>query len=363
MENCEILIVEDNEDMRNSWTRDIRDFNRDSARPFNFSATFATTKNEAISVIDHRRFDCAVVDLRLPHGDSPEGSDQPLGNDVIKVLLESTGIPTYVYSGFDAEASELTRLSNIRIISKQGGASKRILISIAAEAPLMEAMRHTRRIIFQETSKLFNQSIWSRWETKWSGLADKTLVFNIIARQTAAHIAESLSKAPTKHHPEEFYIVPSLHSDRLDTGDIVKIGSKAYIVLTPRCNMANQLPRNFLLASLSVVSDWAQWKTDLLGASTKKRERAEKEIRNHANQGHEIGSHFLPPLNGDGPWLVNFKEARTVKSGLADRLISMRIATVAPQFVPNLVQRYSSYLGRIGQPEIGDTELIDLCKI
>lgn len=184
----------------------------------------------------------------------------------------------------------------------------------------------------------------------------------VIAVQTASHLAESLAKFPAKHHPEEFYIVPALHAERLDTGDILSIGDKLYIVLTPRCNMANKPPANYLLATLSTLSDWATWKEDLLGASGKKREKAEKEIRNHATQGHESASHFLPPLNGEGPWLVDFKEARTIKSKLADKLIDRRMATVAPQFVPNLVQRYSAYLGRIGQPEIGEGELIALCK-
>ncbi|HEL4831636.1 TPA: response regulator [Stenotrophomonas maltophilia] len=363
METCEILIVEDNEEMRNSWIRDIRDFNRSNPRPFNLSETFATTKNEAIARLRRFRFDCAIVDLRLPHGDATESADRPLGNDVIEVILDLSGIPTYVYSGFDAEASDLARHSNIRVIPKQGGASRKILASIASEAPLMEAMERTRSILFRETSKLFNQSIWSRWEKKWSGQLDKDVISGIIARQTISHIAESLAKAPAKHHPEEFYIVPSLHSNRLDTGDILELGKKLYVVLTPRCNMANSPPGHYLLASLLVVPDWIKWKADLLGDSGKKRERAEKEIRSHANQGHEIGSHFLPPLNGDGPWLVDFKEARTIRSRLANKLVDKRVATVAPQFVPNLVQRYSSYLGRIGQPDIGDAELIDLCKL
>ncbi len=362
MEKCEILIVEDNEEMTNSWKRDIRDFNKKGDRPFTFEHTFASNRADAIRLINRSRFDCAVVDLRLPPGEVAAAADQPLGNDVLHLLLESAGIPTYVYSGFDVEASDFVRSSNIRVVSKRGGASAKILMDLANEAPLMDAMSQTRQIIFRETSKLFNQSIWARWENKWANLADKDAVFGIIARQTAAHISESLARAPAKHHPEEFYIVPSLHANRLDTGDILRIGTSLYIVLTPRCNMANKPPQNYLLASLFAVPDWARWRADLLGDSNKKKEKAEKDIRNHATQGHDIGSHFLPPLDGDGPWLVDFKESRTIKSAVANKLIDRRIATVAPQFVPNLVQRYSAYLGRIGQPDIGDLELIELCR-
>ena len=362
MDICEILIVEDHAQTRSSWDRDIREFNRSPSRPFTFRPSYVATKDAAIEALARTKIHCAVVDLRLPQSVEGELASNPLGNDVISMLIDHSAIPVVVYSGYSAEASDAVKGSHIKVVNKKGGASRTILKGFGEQAGLMFAMERTRLIIDKEISRLFNQSIWPRWERKWSGSIDKNIVNGIIARQTVSHIAELLANSPETHHPEEFYIVPALHADRLDTGDILEFRHGYYVVLTPRCNMANnKQPRNLLLVSMTGVPDWSKWKVDLNGTSISKRDRAAERIRSHATQGHEISTHFLPPLDGQGPWLVRFQEARTLKSSAAERLLKCRIASIAPQFVPNLVQRYSTYLGRIGQPDLGAVELAKLC--
>jgi hypothetical protein len=109
------------------------------------------------------------------------------------------------------------------------------------------------------------------------------------------------------------------------------------------------------------MAAWGQWKEQLAG-NGKQKEKAEKEIRSHATQGHGIATHFLPPLDDKGPWLVEFQEVRTIHSGEVPAMLPRRFASIAPHFVPNLVQRYSAYLGRIGQPNISTDILSELCK-
>lgn len=361
MDECEILIVEDDEVTRDSWQRDIQDFNRDPEAPFKFRSTFATTKREALQVLARTRVDCAVIDLRLPDGNDETGAGQPLGNDVLQVLLEEVGIPAVVYSGYDGEASEAVRASNIRVLLKQGGVPAQILNAFATQAGLMAAMEATRSRIAKETARLFNQSIWRRWEARWSTEQNRGMISDIIARQTASHIADALAQPPVNHHPDEFYIVPALFADRLDTGDILDMDGQVHVVLTPRCNMANKPPSHLMLAVCNTFQDWVQWKADLNGSS-KQRYKADRELRSHATQGHGIATHFLPPLDGKGPWLVDFQEVRAIKSENLLALLPKRFASIAPHFVPNLVQRYSSYLGRIGQPDISADILLELCK-
>lgn len=180
-------------------------------------------------------------------------------------------------------------------------------------------------------------------------------------RQTASHIADALGLPPSSHHPDEFYIVPPLYADRFDTGDILELEGQVHIVLTPRCNMANSPPSHLMLAVCNLLPKWEEWREQLKGGASKQ-ERARKDLQSHATQGHGIATHFLPPLDGSGPWLVDFKEIRAVDLGKLHELRTCRLASVAPSFVPNLVQRYSSYLGRIGQPEISTEILSELCK-
>lgn len=44
-------------------------------------------------------------------------------------------------------------------------------------------------------------------------------------------------------------------------------------------------------------------------------------------------------------------------------LLAARFASISSSFVPNLVQRYAAYLGRIGQPDL-DCDLLrdQVCK-
>lgn len=358
----EILIVEDDQPTVESWMRDIKSFNRKPDATFKFSATYANNKNDALKLLSKINFDCAVVDLRLPDGDIENSTVIPLGNDVLSKLLEDIGIPTVVYSGYEGETCEEIRASNIRVHTKRGGESQKILTSFIAQSGLMAAMKITRNRISKATALLFNKSIWQRWETRWAQEQDKAMITDVITRQTASHIADSLAQMPLNHHPDEFYVVPALYSNRIDTGDLFYFDEQTYVVLTPRCNMANKLPNHVTLAVCSSVPEWAQWKEQLLTGNSKQKIKAEQDLRSHATQGHSIATHFLPPLADKGPWLVKFQEVRTMPSKDIQEHMSKRFASISPYFVPNLVQRYSSYLGRIGQPDINTDILTLICK-
>ncbi len=361
MDTCHILIVEDDTLTIEGWERDIRDFNRRSEKAFEFRQSFATNKREALQKLSQQRFDCAVVDLRLPNSPDEQGTGEPIGNDVLHGVLRDLGIPAWVYSGYESEISEEVKASNIKVARKEGGATAAILEDFEKQAGLMDAMDQMRRKVAQETSHLFNRSIWPRWEERWATRGDRELIKGIIIRQTVAHVAEALSQAPA-HHPDEFYVVPALYADRLETGDILTHGEEILIVLTPRCNLANsKLPTKIVFAVCTPCEAWARWQIDL-GGSSKVKEKAEDDVRKHATQGHAIATHFMPPLDTRGPWLVDFRELRVVDSSKVTELLQQRIATVAPQFIANLVQRHAAYIGRIGQPEIDAKLLTDLCR-
>ncbi len=362
MENCHILIVEDDEHTIEGWKRDIRDFNRRADKEFSFKPEFSKNKSDALHLLSRQRIDCAVVDLRLPNSADEQGSGEPVGNEVLHGVLRDLGIPAYVYSAYEGEVSEEVRASNIKVARKEGGATILILQDFEKQAGLMDAMDRMRCQVAQETSRLFNGSIWPRWEQRWAKAEDRELIAGIISRQTVSHVAEVLSQAPASHHPDEFYVVPALYAERLETGDILEHEGETLIVLTPRCNLANKPPSKIIFAVCGPCDAWPQWQASLAGTSKSKKEKAEDEIKKHATQGHHIGTHFLPPLDSGGPWLVDFRELRAIDSSKTASLLTKRIATVAPQFVANLVQRHAAYMGRIGQPDLDATLLIDLCQ-
>ncbi|WP_157515105.1 hypothetical protein [Luteimonas abyssi] len=362
MEICHILIVEDDESTVDGWKRDIRDFNRRADKEFEFSAQFSTNKSDALHALSRQRIDCAVIDLRLPSSPDEPGSGEPIGNEVLHGVLRDLGIPAYVYSAYEGEVSDEVKASSIKVARKEGGATVHILHEFEKQAGLMDAMDRMRRQVAQETSRLFNRSIWPRWQQRWANVGDREIIAGIISRQTLAHVVEALSQAPASHHPDEFYIVPSLYEDRLETGDILEHEGETLIALTPRCNLANKPPSMVLFAVCAPCAAWTEWRAGLGGAN-KAKERAERDVRMHATQGHGIATHFMPPLDEKGPWLVDFRELRAIDARKVADLLPDRVATVAPQFVANLVQRHAAYIGRIGQPDLNAELLISLCRL
>ena len=359
-----ILIAEDDKDAIASWERDLREFNREDGHAIRLFPEFAQSKRAAIRLLDRTRINCAVVDLRLPDDDGATGQTEPVGNEILERLLLEIGVPAVVYSGYTQEASDLVRASQIKIVDKKGGGAMEVLEWLASHEGLMSAMEIARKSIDRETARLFTQSIWPRWKDVWKDVDNGDALAGVITRQTAAHIAEHLGMPPNYHHPEEFYLVPPLATDKLGTGDLVTFENQVYVVVTPRCNMArDQYPTHVMLALCkNMEAVWTSIRNRFRG-DDKKQESAAKELHGYATQGHSTSSHFLPPCGDRGPWLVDFREIITVPSANVKDLLKTRFASLASQFVPNLVQRYAAYLGRIGQPDLdGDALRSLICK-
>jgi hypothetical protein len=352
-----ILIAEDDENAITTWELDIREFNRANAGNIQFSAEYARNRREALQKLDRLRIDCAVADLRMPSDErGADGAAAPMGNDILEQVLTEVGIPAVVYSGYPQEASQRVVASQIRVLPKKLGGGMEILNLLASFEPLMSAMGTARRRMAKECTGLFVGSIWPRWEKYWVG-DNPELLSAVITRQMVAHAAEQLGLPPNSHHPEEFYIIPPLVVDRLNTGDLLRVESKEFVVVTPRCNMArDKYPEHLMLAWCDPMEKVAPDLARRL-ASAKTREKAEKELHGYATQSHSVSTHFIPPCGDTGPWLVDFRQPRSISSDQVVALIASRFASIAPQFIPNLIQRFSAYLGRIGQPELDQTAL------
>ena len=349
-----ILIAEDDPEALVSWKQDIKEYNRDANNPVQFTPEYASTKVAATRVLERLRIDCAVIDLRLPVDDKAVGqSSQATGNDILQKVLLETAVPAVVYSGYTEEASELVKSSQIRIIEKKIGGGIESLQWLAQHEGLMAAMAAMRRRVERESARLFSQSIWPRWEKAWNTMTDVDALAGVITRQVVAHVAEELSLPPNFHHPEEFYFVPPLSAERLGTGDMVRVEGAVYVVVTPRCNMArDNYPKHLTFALCKPMGvPWTGLRERFAG-NEKKQEKALEELRSYATQGHSTSTHFLPPCGDEGPWLVDFREVMSVPSEPVAEMMKSRFASIASQFVPNLVQRYAAYLGRIGQPDL-----------
>lgn len=355
-----LLLVEDDSHARESWTRDVVEHNDLPNMQVRFELVATGDASTALQILRSRHIDCAVVDLRIPDSDNGESTPNAAGgNRVVQSVLVEVGIPTVVYSGHAEEASESITDSSIKLFSKQGGTSLEILSYLSSRATLMEAMAEMRTRVATATAKVFSQSIWPRWENRWGIRTGSWDMADVITRQVVSYVAEHLGYSQL-YHPEEFYFNPPLSSERLGTGDLVRIDSDIYLLVNPRCNMDRcDYPSELALAYCKPLgAQWVGLVERSRSSNPNKREKALEEARRFASQDHSLSKHFIPSCDGDGPWLVDFANIRTVPSDNAGEMVANRLASVSPQFLPNLVQRYSSYLGRIGQPDLDCGQLV-----
>ena len=148
----------------------------------------------------------------------------------------------------------------------------------------------------------------------------------------------------------ESYFVPPLKA-RLDTGDLVDLDGKVWIIVSPRCDLANPgKVQSIVLAGCDDIS--AKW-NPLIGAGSKKKEEQCKRLIQHDG---ELKQHFLFPMisldrGQRGPWMVLFHDLKVIPAAdAAEQLIESRFASLSPMFVPSLVERFGAYFSRIGTP-------------
>jgi CheY-like chemotaxis protein len=358
-----LLIVDDDGSQIDLFKHHVSELNKKEGIPFGFILCIAETGEDGIAALENQNIDCAVVDLRLPEirGQRVQAK---IGNRLLKKSLEENAIPHVLHTAHAGELSEEMELYKVDIIEKEGGEIPGLLELFLKKAPLINAMASIRANFRSETALLFRTAIYPQWANTTEFRRGDEDLKKVILRQIVAHLAERFSlplENTPKHRVNEFYFVPPIRTDRLHTGDLLQLDDGTFVVVTPQCNMVSDYPEQFLLARCAELDgDIADIAIKLRGKAGDK-EKAERKLRDFANQQVGISKHFLPPCRDRGPWMVDFKSVRTFASVDVANLLEKRFASIAPQFIPNLIQRFAAYIGRHGQPDLDVDELIRIC--
>lgn len=130
--------------------------------------------------------------------------------------------------------------------------------------------------------------------------------------------------------------------------------------MTPRCDLTNEgnVVTLLLAKCKNVQKRYDELEQAVKQATEAKKEGATKSLMRFVQHDSSLKQHFLPPAfdvdgNQLGPWMVQFNDLQVlpVEQGMAN-LPKARIASLAPQFVPSLVDRFGSYFSRIGTPNM-----------
>lgn len=338
-----ILIIEDEQSMIDSWERVFTRHNEDIAsHGFGIEYIAATSISIGEALLESRRFDAVIVDLGLrQEGGAAEINSE--GNKIVKIIVSTQPIGVIIYTGQTEDAEDFSK-SFVKVIDKSSGQNK-VLEWISENKEVFLGIRQAESAFRSETARVFFSQIWQRWKYWTEGAKSSgTDISKSVARHIMAHVHDVLLNADEDMtHPEEAYFVPPLKL-RLDTGDLVTIDDEKWIVVSPRCDLAN--PKKVDTILLARCIEYSKIWTDT-------KDKDKNRVIQHEGSPKQ---HFLFPLrdnegNAHGPWMVQFHNIKALPTTEAiEKLPSLRFASLSPLFVPSLVERFGSYFSRIGTP-------------
>lgn len=383
-----ILILEDDINQFNSYI-DARDDN-DIFECYNL--LHATNVACAKEIISKNMIHAAILDLSIPKS-SGEQDSKDNGVIYLKDLLAEKQFPIVVVS------------ANITFLPDHDPDypkhMKKMLKTPLVYSKVFEHFNDlndllkitpTIFITIKEIQDEFKNAFWDLWGN-WEEFnarfshTDPDLTKVFFKRYVCSYLFEKwmVDDLFNKMHHSEFYAQNSF-KERIHTGDILKLEcdtlnkknetnegknntnksesgiiNKKYenwIVMTAPCNLSNKnYPKNLTLLKCEYID--LKTYSKVLNPPWEEVDDKQKSIKKNTINEYftnpPLYSHYLPPWNkNERPVNVLFKEIKTVPFEKNDRdaLKLKRVATLSYHFLPYLLQRYGSYVSRIGQSEI-----------
>lgn len=358
MELMKILVVEDNDDMFESYEDSANDRSTENLRiELTRQKSALGAKEELLS----KNFDGAIVDLNLDQSLPMEAS----GNSVLAEILDRHRFPVFVVSA---------NLQNVDDSLKEK--ESEFLKFFDREEP--------NDNVFGRLIGVFNTGITkilggrgeiekSLGEIFWNHLASDFGIWSIsddskertLLRYTVNHLAEYLDIPDGEdkfYHEAEFYIKPPI-KEYVATGDILEFNGSRFINLSPSCDVAVRdvtegKPRinadRIVLAPLIDVNRDSFISNGLIADDSNSDVR--RKVLDEIIKGKRERFSFLPGYGNILPSAVDFQNIHAYP--FEDLQDAKRLATVAGIFLKDIQSKFSAYYGRQGQPDLNKGELL-----
>jgi hypothetical protein len=397
--NLHLLIIEDEQPIIDSWVEKIAFYDLEEKKTYSIIPTFVRELNQAKAVLLNSSFDAAVIDIRLDNSDMSSGAPNKDGNELFNIITSSNLTVAAIYTGEPALVDLKEHQQDLaRVFEKGGGVVDEILSWLDDKANMISAIQNMQVALKKEMAKAFSKSIWPRWDY-WltESQADKSLVESALCRHMATHLHATFLNEVTAVHPEEYYFIPPL-VEKLDTGDITMVDGKHYILVTPRCEIAQEKNSTFQFVELKSISielnkfnlkissgtasikeleaqlqkkkesgdkDGEIVLSRELVAKTKNTDKAKSQISNlFRHGGNKASLHFLPEIkradsDNFGPFHARFDQIIFIPKAEQVELARYqggKYASLSNEFIPSLVERLGAYFSRIGTPDYSHPE-------
>lgn len=363
-----ILVVEDEDDIFDTYQDTVNEINESGRK---IELVRKKSVSGALDALLSKDFDGAIVDLNLNQAISSESS----GNEVLGEIVQKHRFPVFVVSG---NIQNLTpnilekESAFLRFFNKDPNTSNETIFEHLLEIfdTGITNILGGRGLIEKHIGEVF----WGHLAKDFSALSNEKLITEKrLLRYNVSHLVEYLDISERDeyyYHEAEFYILPPIR-DYIAPGDIVETieadTKNRFVVLSPACDIAvrgldGNKPiinaRKIILAPIIPVNREAFLqrriilKEDNRKATSKKLEeivksKTEKFI-------------FIPESRELHPGVIDFQNIHTWD--IDKFLDARRVATIASSFLKDIQSRFSSYVGRQGQPDLNRKEIVEKLK-
>lgn len=387
-----LLVVEDKDEHIKQWGTVITRHNAVSMAEEDGSILFhmeiAKNKDEALRKLHTYNFSVAIIDIRLKREGEEDNYKNTDGIDVFKEIISTVSCYTVIYTGQSKDAEETIDNEHqeyIKIVDRETSKSDLIKSLVEENKEIILSINDLKYKFSKSMSSLFYSSIWPRWNY-WEESEGKK---EALSRHMASHLHASFLNETLAVHPEEYYFIPPISED-LDTGYITLKDKKHYILITPRCEIAQKKNNTFQFIELKDISSDLEkidnkdikLNEELNSLITKeedelpdKQEKIDAKKRNIANNmnkkrsllshgGNKASLHFIPEIRQSkklsfGPFHAQFDHMVTISKHDLKSLESFKsgvYACLSNEFVPTLIERLGNYFSRIGSPDYSHPE-------
>jgi len=359
-----ILIVEDDEDLRNSYVKQIKLFNLDQ-QDVNITYDLAKNYEEGESKLESN-YDIVILDLKLVRG----GLEYK-GRELLTKVKKELRYITYVITGnpevVEEEASNQNTFFKIRVKGEKNSDFTVILkelikiyntgiTNILNKKGTIE--RYLTNIFWNHLSN--SMDLWVNDDARNSEEKEKSLL-----RYTLLHMQEYLEISTSgnleKYHPAEFYISEPVKNN-IFTGDIVVFeDGTRHIVLSPACDidLKNGVRKSKKILFLKIVNPID---IDVEFNNPKMSKSKQGELKAHIRNTRPR-YHFTPNAGNILKGFIDFQNKLTIEDTLIDEHLQnglkQRIATISSPFLKDIIARYSAYYSRQGSPDFDEKEILD----
>lgn len=334
---------------------------------------------EALSLVEARRIDLLLLDVRVGPHDQAVGEEA--GTGLLDAIRQRRFVPVVFYTGLPRLVRHL-ETPLVKVVEKAAGAQ--VLLQAVRDL-FATGLPAVNRALLRHLESVQRDYMWGFVVENWAQFRDtpnpSDLAY-LLARRLALHLSgpgvKSLAQelgdetggpiTSGRVHPMQYYVIPPVATDMV-AGDLLRSdvggGQEYWVLLTPSCDLVTdhiKADRALLAACamLSIQPEFTGWRNELPTPSKGLKDNLARLLSNN-RAGQRERFFYLPGALGIPDLVVDFQSLRTAPLG--DLAGMERIASLDSPFAETLMLRFVRYFGRPGTPDLDlDTVLLRLAR-